>query len=343
MKRPWLAPLVPLYAAGAALRDARFRRGGESVRRLGWSVVSIGNLSTGGTGKTPFAIALAELLKQKGIHVDVLSRGYGRASGAPARVDLARVDLAGTAAEFGDEPLLIARETGVPVYVAAQRYDAGLLAEAEFAAQHAAELRSGPPAHILDDGFQHRQLARDVDILLLNEADLKDSLLPAGNLREPLRAMQRATVVAVPTGENGVEERLRDLGWKGPVWHLHRRMLLPAVAGPVVAFCGIARPEQFFAGLEAGGMEIAARRAFRDHHPYAAGDLKALAETARASGAKTLVTTEKDRVRLGGMVEILASEIRLITAPLRIEIEDGNAAVGWLVDRLRNASARRAL
>src|ERR1700752_4234048 len=184
MKRPWLAPLVPVYAAGAALRDLRIRNGWEPVRRLRWPVVSVGNLSTGGAGKTPLAIALARLLTSRGFHVDVLSRGYGRTSR-----EAARVSPDGTAAEFGDEPLLIARETGVPVYVALQRYQAGLLAEAEAdAASAAGEQNIGqsesPSAHLLDDGFQHRQLHRDVDILLMNRADWHDSLLPAGNLRE---------------------------------------------------------------------------------------------------------------------------------------------------------------
>ena len=123
MKRPWLAPFTPLYAAAAALRNLSLGAGWEPVRRLRFPVVSIGNLSTGGAGKTPLTIALGKALTQRGLHVDVLSRGYGRKSRKPARVD-----PAGTAENFGDEPVLIARKTGVPVYVASQRYQAGLLA-----------------------------------------------------------------------------------------------------------------------------------------------------------------------------------------------------------------------
>src|SRR5277367_3799169 len=121
MKRPWLVPLVPLYAAGLAMHMAGFRLGALPLRRLRWPVISVGNLSVGGTGKTPFTIALAKLLAREGWHVDVLSRGYGRKDTAAVR----RVDTAGSAEEFGDEPLLIANSTAVPVYVAAERWRAG--------------------------------------------------------------------------------------------------------------------------------------------------------------------------------------------------------------------------
>ena len=337
MRRPWLAPFTPLYAAGLALRNLRIENGSEPVRRLRWPVVSIGNLSTGGAGKTPLTIALAKALTGRGLRVDVLSRGYGRKSKLAARV---RPD--GTAEEFGDEPLLIAREAGVPVYVAPQRYDAGLLAEAD--AQQAAEENHPPIVHLLDDGFQHRQLARDVDILVLNRQDLADNLLPAGNLREPLLAFKRATVVAVPADEPEVEHYLREIvpfhrctelpRWIEPIWRLKRAMEVPAAEGPVAAFCGIARPEQFFAGLEAAGLRLAARIAVPDHRRYTAADLKRLVTAARAAGATTLITTEKDLVRLGGLAAALPESLPLLTASLSIEIEDESAAIDWLVGRL---------
>jgi tetraacyldisaccharide 4'-kinase len=338
MKRPWLAPLVPLYAAGAALRDLRIRNGWETVRQLQWPVISVGNLSTGGAGKTPFAIALAKLMTRRGLHVDVLSRGYGRVSHEPVRV---RVD--GTAAEFGDEPLLIARDAGVPVYVARQRYDAGLLAEADLAGQHEAEAHRKPSVHILDDGFQHRQLARNVDILLLGESDLRDSLLPAGNLRESLRAMGRANVIALPADERELEAMMRRTGWEGQIWTFHRRMEVPAVDGPVIAFCGIARPEQFFAGLEAAGLQCASKLIFRDHHPYTPQDMDRLAKAAQSAGARAFVTTEKDLVRLANLADALPAGVPLKTAAMRIEIEEADVAVEWLAERLAANSAQRAL
>jgi tetraacyldisaccharide 4'-kinase len=330
MKRSWLAPLVPLYAAGVGLRDLRIRNGWEATRRLRWPVISIGNLSTGGAGKTPLTIALARLLANRGFHVDVLSRGYGRANRKAARV---RPE--GTAAEFGDEPLLIAREAGVPVYVGSQRYDAGLLAEAD------ASL-SGQHVHLLDDGFQHRQLARDIDILLLNRADWEDVLLPAGNLREPIRAMRRAHVIAIPDDDRELEAQIRRTGWQGAVWRLHRRMSVPVASGPVVAFCGIARPEQFFAGIEATGIRIATRMAFSDHHEYTELDLERLSAAACRNSVGVFVTTDKDLVRLGNLAAKLKEDAQLKPARLEIEIEDADIVVDWLTGRLAAQSLHPA-
>lgn len=329
MKRPWLAPLVPLYRAGLGWRNLRLNLGWESVQRLEWPVISVGNLSTGGAGKTPFAIALARLLTDKGFSVDFLSRGYGRLSKEPARVH-----PDGTADEFGDEPLLIARETNLPVYVAPKRYEAGLLAEAEAAEQQDDRRSRMTRAHILDDGFQHRQLLRDVDILLLNFGDWRDTLFPAGNLREARDAALRAHVLAIPAEEREFEARLRRWGWSGPVWRLHRRMDVPDIEGAVAAFCGIARSEQFFNGLEHAGLQISVRTAFRDHHCYKSSDMQRLIATALSAHAAALVTTEKDAVRLGLLASGFPPSLPLKTARLQIEIENENEAVAWLVDRL---------
>ena len=324
--RKLLLPLVPAYRLALALRELQLRIGLETVRRLRWPVVSIGSLSAGGAGKTPLTIALAKALAGRGLRVDVLSRGYGRRSQRPAHV---RPD--GRAEEFGDEPLLIVRKAGVPVYVAAQRYEAGLLAEAD----RSADLRPG--LHLLDDGFQHRQLHRDVNILLLDGHDWReDGLLPAGNLREPLKAARRATIIAIPAqgGAPELEAALRAWGFAGPIWRLRRTMGAPAFVGPVAAFCGIARPEQFFAGLEAAGLQLAARLAFPDHHRYTARDLDRLTNAARKAGATTFVTTEKDQVRLGNLLANFPESLPLKTAGLRVEIEHEDEAVDWLVEQL---------
>jgi tetraacyldisaccharide 4'-kinase len=323
--RRLLLPLVPLYRLALASRELRLLL--EPARRLRSPVVSIGNLSTGGAGKTPFAIALAQELTARGLRVDVLSRGYGRQS-----KQAARVLPGGSAEDFGDEPLLIARETGVPVYVALRRYDAGALAEAE------ALTGGGQGVHLLDDGFQHRQLARDVDILLLNQRDWQDWLLPAGNLREPLEAIRRASVVAIPANEPELEAALRVWGWNGPVWLLHRTMDFPAVSGPVAAFCGIARPEQFFAGLEEAGLEVALRIAFLDHFTYTRRVLEELIANAREKEVSAIITTEKDLVRLGNLASLFPKSMPLATARLRIKIENQAEAIDWLVSRVRHSS-----
>jgi len=376
--RRLLLPLVPLYRAGLAFREWKLRSGREPVRRLGWPVVSIGNLSTGGAGKTPLAIALAQALARRGLYVDVLTRGYGRRSALPLLVN-----PGGTAEEFGDEPLVIAREAGVPVYVAAERYEAGRLAESALPknvlkeqdpsassgqafsgaeSSRTNELAFAPEAnvkgtgfspyisphqnegalapegslciHLLDDGFQHRQLARDADILLLRRDDFEDRLLPAGNLREPLSAIRRAQVIAIPAGDPEVETKLKALGWAGLIWRLRRQMEVPPVIGPVVAFCGIARAEQFFTGLESAGLRVVSRIVFPDHHRYIPHDLDCLLDATRAVRATALVTTEKDRVRLGRLAEKLTAFIPLETAKLRIEIGDEAAAINSLIRRI---------
>jgi tetraacyldisaccharide 4'-kinase len=205
--------------------------------------------------------------------------------------------------------------------VARQRYEAGLLAES---AMSDAEKSA---VHLLDDGFQHRQLARDVDILLLSGRDLADHLLPAGNLREPLSAAERAHVIAIPADEPGVEKEIKSRGWKAQIWRVRRQMEVPSVESPIAAFCGIARPSQFFQGLESAGLKLAARFAFPDHHNYTAADLDRIESEARAAGAKSLLTTEKDRIRLGS----LAATFPINSVPLRIEIEDEPAAMDGLI------------
>jgi tetraacyldisaccharide 4'-kinase len=318
-----MIPLLPLYAASSALRWA-----GSQPKRLSWPVISVGNLSAGGTGKTPFTIALAKLLLSDGHSVDVLTRGYGRSSNAAERVD-----PNGSAERFGDEPLLIARETGVPVYVAERRFDAGWLAEA---------LSSEDSVHLLDDGFQHRQLVRQIDIVLLNSEDLRDWLIPVGNLREPLRALRRATVFALPAGDEAAVERLRKMKLTQPAWRFRREMAAPEVSGPVVAFCGIARPAQFFDGLEAAGVKVAARHAFRDHHRFAAKDLEMLNSLAQKTGATALVTTEKDRMRLGTMTA-QSDSLPIVTAGLKIVLENETGVTAWLREALRTNSGKLTL
>jgi tetraacyldisaccharide 4'-kinase len=310
--RPWLTPLVPLYAAGAALRSAGFRLGLERVERLAWPVISVGSLSAGGAGKTPLVIALTKLLREAGLGVDVLSRGYGRRTSTAARVD-----PQGDAPEFGDEPLLIAQEA--PVYVAARRIQAGRLAEA-----------SGtlPGLHLLDDGFQHRQLARDVDVVLVSSDDLKDWLLPAGSLREGLGALRRAHLLAIDADDDTAFKELRVRGLSQPVWRFRRRMTVPAVEGPVVAFCGIARPAQFFTGLETAGMRVVGRHAFPDHHAFIAQDFTSLRLLARQVGGVALVTTAKDSVRLGDGEREIGLPVHI--AGLEIQLEDEAGIVAGL-------------
>ncbi|MGO9404215.1 MAG: tetraacyldisaccharide 4'-kinase [Terriglobales bacterium] len=272
-------PLAGLYGAVTALRNVLFDRGILPSRRLQQPVVSVGNLSVGGSGKTPFVIALGELLKARGIRFDVLSRGYGRKTRG-----VLVVDPNGNAADFGDEPLLIARRLGVPVVVGESRYEAGQVAEQRFQ----------PQLHILDDGFQHRSLARDFDIVLMTERDFGDRLLPSGRLREPLSSLARADAVVLPAGLVVDHPALRGK----PIWRIERELVLPNLPSAPIVFCGIARPEQFFAQVRAAGVTPAAEVRFRDHHAYDLDDIRGLVSARIKLDAGGFLTTEKDAINL---------------------------------------------
>jgi tetraacyldisaccharide 4'-kinase len=308
-----LSPLSLVYASVMRARNARFDR--TPPLRLRWPVVSIGNLSVGGAGKTPLVISLARLLHREGLAPDVLSRGYGR-----SRPTVERVDPAGSADQFGDEPLLIARSTGVPVYVGANRYQAGLLAESEI---------GGPCFHLLDDGFQHRQLARDLDIVVMHRSDLQQRLLPAGRLREPLASLRRAGVIVLRHEDAELESTLRvHTRPECRFWRVRRTVALPSPLQRAVAFCAVARPSEFFAGLASVGAGLAEEVRFPDHHRYTMADIDRLAELGRRVGCDGFVTTAKDEVKLDAAMRLRLNTVApLQTAALTVEIEDEKAAL----------------
>ena len=313
-------PLTGLYGAATALRNALFDRGTLSSRRLEQPVVSVGNLSVGGSGKTPFVIALGELLKARGIRFDVLARGYRRKTRG-----VLVVETDGNAADFGDEPLLIARRLGVPVIVGESRYDAGRVAEQEFQSQ----------LHILDDGFQHRSLARDFDIVLMTERDFDDRLLPLGRLREPLSSLRRADAIILAEGFSGLDFLLHPTikSFASPgklVWLMRREINVPARPVAPVVFCGIARPQQFFTQVRAAGIAPAGEVEFRDHHRYDKGDIRRLLAMRGKLGAGGFLTTEKDAVNLGS----LRAELQpLAIASLRLTINRPTEMVDAILAR----------
>ena len=280
-------PLSAMFGAAVSIRNRLYDRGTLPSHRLQAPVVSIGSITAGGAGKTPFLILLGELLKDRGVAFDVLSRGYGRQTKG-----IALVDPSGSPEEFGDEPLLITRKLGVPVIVGEDRYEAGQFAEETFGLQ----------AHLLDDGFQHRRLARDFDIVLITDRDLQDSLLPVGRLREPLSSLSRASAIVLMDGAASGQIPVR----RGQhVWQVSRGIVPPETTDACIAFCGIARPQNFFAELAQAGIKLAGTRVFRDHHAYRATDVESLYKLAQELGAAAFITTEKDAVNLGDYVKRL--------------------------------------
>jgi tetraacyldisaccharide 4'-kinase len=305
--------LSSLFGAGVRLRNTLYKSGRLRARHLEGPVVSVGNISVGGSGKTPFVIALGELLQHRGIPFDVLSRGYGRRTKG-----VLQVEPSGTAADFGDEPLLIARRLGVPVIVGKRRYEAGQWAEKKF----------GAHLHLLDDGFQHRQLARDFDIVLLTIADLTDTLLPTGRLREPLANIARADAVVIADDINSTHLPLHG---DQMLWRIRRGLSLAGAPPNPLAFCAIARPKLFFDQLAAAKISIADQMSFPDHHPYTTADIDSLFAAAKRTHAGGFVTTEKDLINLGP----LASRLQpLAIARVTLELLDSDHALDRLVQTL---------
>jgi tetraacyldisaccharide 4'-kinase len=227
------------------------------------------------------------------------------------------VDPRGSARNFGDEPLLIARRLEVPVIVGEARQAAGQFAEQKY----------GPQLHLLDDGFQHRQLARDFDIVLLTPEDAHDSLLPAGRLREPLSSLDRADAIVLTgnmsTDSLPIQQQL--------VWRVRRGIVLPPISEPCFAFCGIAKPKIFFDQLLSAGSSLSGMKSFRDHHAYSVEDVEMLLTLRRQSGATAFITTEKDAVNLGPHLPALDP---LHIVPVRMELENANAAIDALLARV---------
>jgi tetraacyldisaccharide 4'-kinase len=302
-------PLSSIFGLSVTIRNTLYDRGIFESHKLQGPVVSVGNISVGGSGKTPFVIALGELLLRRGIQFDVLSRGYGRKIRG-----VALVDRNGSPEEFGDEPLLIARKLNVPVIVGENRFKAGLFVENEF----------GPQLHLLDDGFQHRSLARDFDIVLVNSGDSRDRLLPAGRLREPIASLRRAHAIVLTNGNApdsfALERKL--------IWQARRGILATNVSDRPIVFCGIARPKNFVSQLRDAGITPAAESFYRDHHAYTEHNIRDLLKLRDQTGANGFVTTEKDVINLGRFRTALDP---LAVVPATLELLDPDNAVDTML------------
>jgi tetraacyldisaccharide 4'-kinase len=333
--------LASIYAAAASARRAYYRAPGRQ-RRLDRPVISVGNLRVGGTGKTPAVAHLAQVLLEMGERPAILSRGYGRRSAAAGVVVVSDGRrLSADLDRSGDEPLMLARSVeGARVLVSADRYLAGRLAE----------LRLGATVHVLDDGFQHLTLARGTDLLIVSEEDIADAqTLPAGRLREPLSAASSAHALLVPSGTSEQARTVAASLGVGTAFQLARvpgeprRLDLfgasaPArPAAPVLAVAGIARPQRFFEELRSAGWDVKRTVAFPDHHRYSRNEASGLADAARSAGARAIVTTEKDLVRL---LPFRPMPLPVMWLPLSVRIDPAPAFRDWLAGRLAAERAR---
>jgi tetraacyldisaccharide 4'-kinase len=306
-----------------ALRQAGYKRGWFKTRRLARPVVSVGNLTVGGTGKTPLVAYIAKILLRRGWRPSILTRGYRRGSKTEMIVVAPGAGRRVSAQEIGDEPALLARILPeVPLVICADRFRGGQAAEEHFQVD----------VHILDDGFQHLALARDVDLLALDvtQSISNRHLLPAGRQREPLSALRRAQIVVLTRTDSadpqGLEELVLKVHPAAKVFRSRTKLVgwTDAVSGAAVpaegihaqkvaAFCAIGNPQAFFADVRRWGFSLVAQDAFPDHHVYTGEEIQQLVAGARKNGADALLTTQKDAVKFSGdwalELPILACEI----------------------------------
>lgn len=318
---------------------------GRPARQLTFSprcpVVSVGNLAMGGRGKTPTVAHVSQLLVEAGERPAILSRGYRRrvpddgvvivSDGRHLRADLDR---------SGDEPLMLARRV---------RGAAVLVCDVRAMAAAVAETALDVTVHVLDDGFQHRSLRRDIDIVLVTAGDLRDRRPPFGRLRSPVPALGRADAVIVDGAEASevasALDRVIDRACTR-VFTLRRRLEAPwwidgrdaarqrpSRADPVVAVAGIAQPERFQRALEADGWTVSALVGFADHHRYEPRDLARIAGVARG---RTVVTTEKDAVRL---LPLRPLPMAIGCVPLAVAVDPEPEFRTWLMDGLAGVRA----
>jgi tetraacyldisaccharide 4'-kinase len=323
--------LSVLYGLGANLKNLGYDLGLFQPKRLSAPVIGVGNLAVGGTGKTPLVMALVQALQRLGLPAAIVSRGYGGV-GATATKGVTWVSRDGEilvgADVAGDEPLLLARRLNIPVAVGPERFVVGDAILTELGAR----------VLVGDDLFQHRQLHRDMDIVCLDAADpLAGGLLPRGRLREPISGLRRAHAVVLtraidPEATAHARAWLRSFWGNGPVLtcrhkigglirHQGNAVGPGELKGrPVLAFCGLARPDSFKAGLEEFGFQVHGLEAFPDHYPFAMEDVARLWRKAADMGAAALVCSEKDQVRLPAG---LPPEMEIWVTQLELDFDHG--------------------
>lgn len=345
---PSRSPWQWLYAAAHRRRLEHWR---SRADRLPATVWSVGNLHWGGTGKTPVVASMAGWLRDRGVAVAVLSRGYGRRGGGPLLVSRGDGPLVPPALA-GDEPFLLAEQLpGVPVAVGERRAAAGRLL--------LSTLPAPPALFLLDDGFSHLPLARDLDLLVLPADDPFGGgrLPPTGRLREPLESVARAhglllagpSVTAEASGEVGAALAAR--GFLGEAFACELRPGLPRLVSPaagtstvpppavepgrLLLVTGVARPSRVRQAADVAGLEIAAHLAFPDHHAYPTRSLRRIAFAAERAGATAVLTTVKDRVKLAGRLPLPLWELPVVAMP-------EPAFWAWLAARLPAEATRGA-
>ncbi|HUQ89146.1 MAG TPA: tetraacyldisaccharide 4'-kinase [Vicinamibacterales bacterium] len=320
--------LDSLYGQVMRERRRRIERRPERQRHLSKPVISVGNLSMGGTGKTPVVAAIAQSLIDAGHRPSILTRGYGREDALDGVVV---IDGGTQIAQAGDEPMMLSRQVpGATVCVSPDRYLGGVLAE-----------KLGCTVHVLDDGFQHIELARDLDILVTTIGEIPNGrVIPRGRLREPKDAAGRAHFLVVTDATAGAASaEAWALGISQSCGSLRRLAEPVGIRGQgsgirdqgsgirdqgsgirdqkVLAVAGIANPDRFVASLRDAGWNVVDAMTFGDHHRYSSSDLAAIEAKMKSTGADVVFTTDKDAVRF----DVLARSFPIYRVPLAVEFD----------------------
>ncbi len=344
LPRPIRKGLALLFRLGVSFRLALYKAGYLRPRRAGVFTISVGNITVGGTGKTPLVEHIARLLLAEGYRPCIISRGYGRRSRAPVLLISDGTRLQATVHQAGDEPFLLARRLpGAIVAVGARRHR--VVRQVEEHVQ--------PDIHILDDAFQHLSLERDLNLLLIDAVDPfgGEQFFPLGRLREPLSEIARASAIIItradhPFDHMALEARLRALAGPIPIFYsyheivelfaplLQKTMLPQKLYGQMIgAFCAIGNPHLFLSDLTHYRARVVYCRFFRDHHWYTPGEIARLFQEAQAAGAQLLVTTEKDWVRLEPLA--LPESPPLYVARIQARLEDEEAFRNFILKSVR--------
>ncbi len=337
-----LTPLAFLWREGGVLKRRRYLRYAASVPPVAVPVVSIGAITVGGSGKTPFTTYLASRLHDAGYSPAILTRGYRRRS--PARDLVFPAGAKVPAAFTGDEAQIFLRRAISPIGIGANRYETAQILRFQF---------PSTDVLLLDDGFQHARLNRDFDVVLIDGLDPfgGEAVVPLGRLREPLTALRRAHAFVVTRAANdlrfeAISARLRAFNHQAPIfrtrlvarhWRNYKTGALSQSlpARRVAAFCGLGNPESFWSTLESLGLEIVFRWAFDDHHNYKAVELQRIAHQARIHGAEMLVTTEKDRINCPNHFENAIAPLDLAWLEIQLELEEEDRFFSLLEAALR--------
>jgi tetraacyldisaccharide 4'-kinase len=323
-----LAPISVLYGAGMKTRRALYRGGLLRARDLGVPVISVGNITTGGTGKTPLVEWIAAEINRRGRRVCIATRGYRRSNPADRVVVSDGQEILADVKRAGDEPLLLAERLKGRAAVIC---DSHRVAAARWAIE-----RLQTEVVILDDGFQHLRVARDLDIVTVDATNPfgNGRLLPAGILREPIAELARADCVVMTRADlandvAGLQKNIERVTHGRPVFRSRMKSigLRPIHATdtytkeqPVAVMCAVGNPEAFFAQLRGDGHNLCHTKAFRDHHPYTQNDVDQFLAAAHVRGAETIFTTAKDEVKLRSLRFDLPCFV--VDVAIEIEIEE---------------------